>query len=137
MGMNSKNCELSRGGLANQSGVNAETIRYYEKIGLLPEPPRSDGGDRIYGESHLRRLSFIRRSRELGFTLDQIRGLLELVDGGDYTCAEVHSRTAAHLAEVQERLADLRKMEKVLRQIVDQCDDKLVPDCPIIDTLFA
>jgi len=102
----------------------------------VQDPPRSEGRHRIYGETHLRRLSFIRRSRELGFTLDQIRGLLELVDGGNYTCAEVHLRTAAHLTEVQERLADLRKMEKVLRRMVEQCDDKLVPDCPIIDALF-
>ena len=135
--MNSESCDLSRGGLAKQSGVNAETIRYYEKIGLLREPPRSEGGHRIYGNPDLRRLSFIRRSRELGFTLDQIRGLLELVDGGDYTCAEVHQRTAAHLIEVKQRLADLRKMEKVLRRMVAQCDDKLVPECPIIDALFA
>lgn len=135
--MNIKNRELSRGRLAKRSGVNAETIRYYEKIGLLPEPPRSHGGHRIYGETHLRRLSFIRRGRQLGFPLDQIRGLLELVDGGHYTCAEIHQRTAAHLTEVQHRLADLRKMERVLRQMVAQCDDKLVPECPIIDALFA
>jgi len=135
--MNIEKCELSRGRLAKRSGVNAETIRYYEKIGLLPEPPRSPGRHRIYGKAHLRRLSFIRRSRQLGFALGQIRGLLELVDGGDYTCAEIHLRTASHLTEVQHRLADLRKMEKVLRKMVAQCDDKLVPECPIIDALFA
>ncbi len=128
---------LSRGSLAKQSGVNAETIRYYEKLGLLPAPPRSTGGHRIYDETHSRRLSFIRRCRDLGFALNQISGMLELVDGGNYTCAEVRQRTQAHLDEVQGRLADLRRMEKTLRGMVAKCDDKLIPECPIIDALMA
>ena len=80
---------MTRGELGSATGCNIETIRYYERIGLLPEPPRSPGGHRLYEEEHLRRLTFIRRSRELGFTLEEVRGLLRLVDGGLYTCAEV------------------------------------------------
>ena len=87
--MKSEKSELSRGALAKFSGVNGETIRYYEKIGLMPHPIRSSGGHRIYDQSHLKRLSFVRRTRKLGFTLREIRALLELVDGDEYTCAEV------------------------------------------------
>ncbi len=91
----------------------------------------------VYDETHSRHLSFIRRCRELGFALNQISGMLELVDGGNYTCAEVRQRTQAHLDEVQGRLADLRRMEKTLRGMVAKCDDKLIPECPIIDALMA
>jgi hypothetical protein len=81
--------ELTIGRLAARTGVNIETIRYYERIGMIPPPPRSAGGQRRYEESHLRRLCFVRRCRELGFPLEEIRALLTLVDGGDYSCAEV------------------------------------------------
>ncbi|MDH3920601.1 MAG: MerR family transcriptional regulator, partial [Rhodospirillales bacterium] len=88
---------LTIGALSKNTGCNIETIRYYERIGLLPAPPRSAGGHRLYGEVLLKRLTFIRRGRELGFTLDDIRGLLGLVDGGAYTCAEVKALTLDHL----------------------------------------
>ena len=136
-GMASKIRELSRGAMAKQTGVNAETIRYYEKIGLMPDPPRSGGGHRVYDETHLRRLSFIRRGRELGFTLDDIRGLLDLVDTGHYTCAEVRDRTVVHLADVQQKIRDLKNMEDVLKDMVAECESESVPDCPIIDALFS
>jgi MerR family mercuric resistance operon transcriptional regulator len=135
--MNAPNRSYSRGLLAKQTGVNAETIRYYEKIGLLPGPPRSQGGHRIYDETHLQRLSFIRRGRELGFTLDDIRGLLDLVDTGHYTCAEVRDRTVVHLADVQQKIRDLKNMEHVLKDMVAECERESVPDCPIIDALFS
>ncbi|PPC92670.1 MAG: MerR family transcriptional regulator, partial [Methylocystis sp.] len=80
---------LSIGELSKQSGVNIETIRYYEKIGVMPAPDRSASGYRLYGADHLKRLNFVRRSRRLGFSLDEIRGLLRLVDGHAYTCAQV------------------------------------------------
>jgi len=128
---------LSRGLLAKQSGVNSETIRYYEKIGLMPEPVRSDGGHRVYKETHLKRLLFIRRCRELGFALEEIRGLLVLVDGGNYTCAEVRDRTTTHLNEIRQKIRDLQKMQRTLKIMVSQCDGELVPECPIIDTLFS
>ena len=127
---------LTRGVIAKRTGVNIETVRYYERIGLLPEPPRSAGGHRLYDEDLLRRLNFIRRSRELGFTLDEVRGLLRLVDGGDYTCGEVEILTRAHLGEVRHKLADLKRMEKVLREMVARCEGGEVPECPVIDALF-
>ena len=97
---------------------------------------RSDGGHRLYGEDHVKRLGFIRRSRELGFTLDEIRTLLGLVDGRRYTCAQVKRITVAHLDEVHRKVADLRKIERVLRNMAAQCDGGAVPTCPVIDALF-
>lgn len=135
--MKSDKIKLSRGSLSAKTNVNIETIRYYEKIGLMPDPVRSAGGHRIYGQSHLKRLSFIRRSRELGFTLQEIRELLELVDGGDYTCAEVHDRTTTHLADVTKKIQDLRKIQRTLKIMASKCDGDLVPNCPIVDELCA
>ena len=135
--MVSRKSGLLRGVLAKQSGVNGETIRYYEKIGLMPDPIRSEGGHRLYNDTHLRRLLFIRRCRELGFTLKEVRGLLELVDEGDYTCAEVRERTIVHLDDVRQKIRDLQKMQRTLKIMVSQCDGGLVPECPIIDTLFS
>ncbi len=127
---------LSRGLLAKRTGVNIETIRYYEKIGLLPEPPRTAGGHRIYDESLLKRLSFVRRCRELGFSLDELRGLLELVDGGSYSCAEVLESVQAHLQRINGKIRDLRKMQKTLRELSNQCTGEDVPGCPIVEVLW-
>ncbi|MGB3408591.1 MAG: MerR family transcriptional regulator, partial [Jannaschia sp.] len=91
---------LTRGDLARATGCNIETIRYYEKIGLLPDPPRTDAGYRIYSAAHATRLRFILRARELGFSMEDIRGLLGLEDGAAPTCAEVKERTERHLADV-------------------------------------
>ncbi len=127
---------LSRGQLAKQSGCKGETIRYYEQIGLLPPPPRTEGGHRMYGEEHLRRLSFIRRSRELGFTLKEIRDLLRLVDGGAYSCAEVRALTLDHLRDVRRKIADLKRLDRVLSEMAARCEGGEIPECPIIDALF-
>ncbi len=127
---------MTRSVIAERTGVHIETVRYYERIGLLPAPPRSEGGHRIYDEDLLRRLNFIRRSRELGFTLDEVRGLLLLVDGGDYTCGEVEVLTIAHLGKVRRKLADLKRMEKVLREMIARCEGGEVPECPVIEALF-
>ena len=135
--MKMSNKELSRGALASRSGVNSETVRYYEKIGLMPDPSRSSGGHRVYEQEHVKRLSFIRRTRELGFTLKEIRGLLILVDGGDYTCAEVRDRTLTHLDDVATKIRDLQKMQRTLKSISSKCDGGLVPDCPIVDALYT
>jgi MerR family mercuric resistance operon transcriptional regulator len=124
------------GSLSRGTGCKIETIRYYERIGLLPKPPRSQGGHRLYEEAHLKRLTFIRRSRELGFTLHEVRGLLRLVDGGSYTCAEVKALTLDHVAEVRHKLADLRKVKRVLEEMAAECDGGEVPECPIIDALY-
>jgi len=128
---------LSIGALSEQSGVNIETIRYYEKIGVMPAPARSAGGYRMYALEHLKRLGFIRRGRQLGFSLDELRGLLRLVDGHAYTCAEVHTLTLRHLTEVQRKIADLRRLELALADMAAQCTEDLVPECPVIDALFG
>ncbi len=127
---------LSIGQLSAETGCNIETIRYYERIRLMNQARRSSGNHRIYGEPDRRRLVFIRRCRELGFPVDDIRDLLRLVDGGAPTCAEVKSVTENHLAGVRRRITDLRKMETVLKGLVRECSGETIPDCPIIDTLF-
>ena len=128
---------LTIGALSKHTGCNIETIRYYERIGILPAPPRTEGGHRLYGRDHLKRLFFIRRSRELGFSLEEVRGLLSLVDGGDYTCAEVRSLTLKHAGEVKRKITDLRKMERVLKDMASQCAGGEIPECPVIDALFG
>ena len=127
---------LSIGVLSERSGVNIETIRYYEKIGVMPFPARSASGYRVYGAEHVRRLHFIRRGRELGFSLDELRGLLHLVDGHAYTCGEVHALTVGHLADIRQKIADLRRLERVMSDMAAQCSADQVPECPIIDALF-
>ena len=129
--------ELGIGALSKRTRVHVETIRYYERIGILPPPPRSAGGHRVYGADDLRRLVFIRRSRELGFTLEEIRTLLRLVGGGDYTCAEVRGVALDHLAQVRAKIADLQRMEETLAATIGRCDGSEAPDCPIIDALLA
>jgi MerR family mercuric resistance operon transcriptional regulator len=119
-----------------RSGCNIETVRFYEKQGLLPAPPRTAGGHREYDREHLKRLTFIRRSRELGFTLDQTRSLLGLVDGGEWTCAEVRAMTVEHSADVRRKIADLEKLAQVLDDMAAQCEGGAVPECPIVDALF-
>lgn len=127
---------LSRGKLAKLTDTNIETVRYYERMGLLPEPPRSNGGHRQYQSKHVKRLSFIRRSRELGFTLEQVRGLLRFADTSDFSCSDVKSMTLEHRDEVRQKISDLKKIERVLEQMADQCEGGQVPECPIIDALF-
>ncbi len=127
--------DLSRGQLARRTACNGETIRYYEKIGLLPPPRRSAGGRRLYDEKDVRRLVFIRRCRELGFRLDDIRGLLRLVDGGQYTCAEILALTHAHVAQIRTKIRDLRRMERVLTAMMADCKGGAAPECAIIDAL--
>ncbi|MBI3636892.1 MAG: helix-turn-helix domain-containing protein [Candidatus Rokubacteria bacterium] len=127
---------LSIGALSRDAGVNIETIRYYERIGVMPAPARTAGGFRKYREDHLKRLNFIRRGRELGFSLADLRGLLRLVDGHAYTCAQVRALTLKHLAETRRKITDLRRLEQVMADMAAKCTGKRVPDCPIIDALF-
>ena len=126
---------LSIGKLSQQSGVNIETIRYYEKIGVMP-PGRSAGGFRIYEPDHLKRLSFVRRGRQLGFSLDEIRNLLRLVDGHGHTCAEVHALMLSHLAEIRRKIRDLRRLQRAMAEMAARCSGESVPECPIVDALF-
>lgn len=128
---------MTRGWLSRKTGCNIETIRYYEKADLLPPPRRSDGGHRLYDPPDVRRLMFIRRCRELGFSLEEIRGLLKLVDGGEYSCGEVRDMTLAHADDIHKKVADLRRMERILKKMAAECDGGDVPDCPILDVLSA
>ena len=123
------------GEVARRLNIPSSTIRYYEKIGIMPEPPRSEAGYRLYDEEHYQRLLFIRRSRELGFTLEEIRGLLDLVGEGEYTCAEVRDRTSEHLVEVEAKIRDLKRIQRSLKAMIATCSDGSMPDCPIIDAL--
>lgn len=127
---------LSIGRLSARTGCNIETIRYYEKIGLLAAPPRTVGGHRVYGGDHAKRLGFIRRSRELGFSLDEIRALLGLADGEDYDCGQVKEITLRHLQSVKDKIRDLRKLERTLTTISNECEGGIAPSCPIIEALY-
>ncbi len=120
------------GALSQRTGVKIETIRYYEREGLVPNPPRTAGGHRSFDEDHLKRVTFIRRTRELGFSLEEVRGLLELVDGKPYTCNEVKTITLDHAKAVREKIADLRRLEKTLVRIAAECPGGVAPECPII-----
>lgn len=125
---------LGIGELSRLAQVHVETIRYYERIGLMPSPPRTDGGRRSYGAGHRRRLVFIRRSRELGFSLDEIRNLLRLAEEGA-ACGEVRAAALAHLADIRRKLADLRRMARVLADTAARCAGGDARSCPIIDAL--
>ncbi|MER2268575.1 MerR family transcriptional regulator [Methylobacterium oxalidis] len=128
--------DLTIGALSEGTGVNIETIRYYEKIKLLPAPPRTAGNQRIYDRAHRQRLTFIRRAREIGFSLEDIRALLTLVDRHAVTCGEVQDVADRHLITVRAKITDLRRMERVLKDMKAACAGGLVPDCPIMETLF-
>jgi MerR family mercuric resistance operon transcriptional regulator len=122
------------GELSRRTGCNIETIRYYERIGLMPAPPRR-GRYRSYGGDDVGRLGFVRRARELGFTLDDVRALQGLVADGQAACADVRTLAASHLQDVRSRLADLQRMERVLAASVRACDAGQNPGCPLIQAL--
>ncbi|MBI3827319.1 MAG: helix-turn-helix domain-containing protein [Candidatus Rokubacteria bacterium] len=127
---------IAIGRLAKDTGTNVETIRYYERVGLLPAPPRSEGGYRLYRVEHLKRLNFIRRARGLGFSIGEIRRLLRLGDERKRPCAEVRIVAEAHLKDVQAKIVDLRRMERVLKATVARCADGGGTHCPLIDALY-
>jgi len=128
---------FSIGDLSRHSGVNIKTIRYYERIKMLPAPPRTASGRRLYGPAETRTLAFIRRSRDLGFTLEEVRALLALGGPERAPCADVHKIASAHLANVRKKLSDLVKLESILAETVAQCSDGATPDCPVLDILDA
>lgn len=126
---------LTIGRLAAATGVNLETIRYYERIGLMPVPSRTPGGHRAYEDAHIRRLAFIRRARELGFGIDDIRALLALAEPAGGSCAEVREIAQAHLDNVRAKLADLGRLECVLAETVARCSGDPAPSCPVLEAL--
>jgi len=122
------------GALSAQTGCNIETIRYYERIGIIDPPPRC-GRYRDFGPGDIERLRFVRRGRELGFSLDEIRTLLGLAPRQDIHCNEVRDLAAKQLDSVRSRIADLRKMEKALSSLVRECDRSDDSRCPVVESL--
>jgi MerR family mercuric resistance operon transcriptional regulator len=129
--------DLLIGEMSRRTGVHIETIRYYERIGVMPRPKRSEGGQRLYNGPQLNRLAFIKRSRDLGFSLKQVLTLLTLVDSGAMACSEVHTLTVNHLKDVKSKITDLRKLERALKDLAAQCSLGNISDCPIVETLYG
>jgi DNA-binding transcriptional MerR regulator len=127
---------LTIGELGKATSTKVVTIRYYEQVGLLPAPPRTPGNYRAYGADHLHRLCFIRRCRDLGFKLDQVRDLLRLSSQEDQPCSKVNRISADHLTDIEHKLADLTRLADELRRINARCQGSgLIADCRIIDAL--
>lgn len=123
------------GELAKHSGTLVETIRYYEQAGLMPAPPRTPVGYREYRPEHLQRLIFLRRSRELGFSIEEIRSLLRLTEQRNQSCATVTRVAAQHLNDVRGKLADLRQLARGLQTLIDSCGGGQIADCKILEAL--
>jgi MerR family mercuric resistance operon transcriptional regulator len=123
------------GELSRQTGCKVETIRYYELQSLMPKPARTHGGHRLYTEKMRGRLMFIRRSRELGFSMGEIRDLLSLVDGEQVSCERVKLIAEEHLEDIRAKITDLKRMQESLSDLANRCSGEDIPDCPIIDSL--
>jgi len=126
---------LSIGDLSRATDTKVETIRFYEKTGLLPEPARTGGNYRAYERTHLNRLSFIRRARDLGFSLDQVRALLALSDDRSQSCEAIDVIARAHRDEVERKIKDLQALKTVLDKVLETCSCNIVADCAIIESL--
>jgi MerR family mercuric resistance operon transcriptional regulator len=127
--------DLTIGELSKLSGVKIETIRYYEQIKTLPPPPRTPGGRRIYDATHLRILAFIRRSRELGFSPDEVRALIRLGGPEKASCRQVREIAVHHLDDIRAKITDLRKLERLFAKTVARCTGTTAPVCPVLDIL--
>lgn len=127
--------DVTIGEAARLSGVKVPTIRYYESIGLLPSPPRSDGNRRVFEAGNLRRLSFIRHARELGFDIDAIRTLLELQDHPRQTCEAADMIARGHLSAVDRKIAKLRALKVELKAMIESCRHGKVENCRVIEVL--
>ncbi|PQJ35948.1 hypothetical protein BSZ35_16255 [Salinibacter sp. 10B] len=128
---------MTRGEVAEKAGVNPETLRYYERKELIPKPPRSDGGFRLYGDSYVDRLRFIQRAKDLGFTLAEIKDLLELRVDDEATCRDVKVQTEEKIDEVEEKIRALERIRKALTQLAADCEASQGPtsECPILDAM--
>jgi len=122
------------GRLSEEAGVHIETIRYYERIGLIPKPPRSAGGRRLYDTPAAERLRFIRRARDLGFPLDDVRSMLGL-GAGPMNCGEIFEIAARHRMDVRRRISDLRRLERRLHEMMKACSRDAVPNCALFEAL--
>ena len=130
------NESMTIGQVAANADVHVETIRYYQRLGLVAEPPRPLGGIRHYHTATVDRLRFIKRAQQLGFALDEVRSLLALEDG--QSCRETRNLAEKKLAVIEARVADLQRMRKLLKSLIDECDAGKRPRaCPIIATLSA
>ncbi|RMD89859.1 MAG: MerR family transcriptional regulator [Calditrichaeota bacterium] len=124
------------GELAKSAGVNIETIRYYERRGLIPEPPRRESGYRIYSDEDLQRLLFIRRAKELGFSLNEIKELLTLRMDPETTSYDFHQAVQVKLEKIEEKIIELQRIHKALKELLATCNGKLpLSECPILETL--
>lgn len=126
--------QITIGNLSEQTGVNIETVRYYERIALIPRPVRTRGGRRIYDAKDVQRLAFVRRARQLGFSIEEIRSLLQVAKGSG-TCRDVHAMTIHHRDVVRANIRDLRRLERTLSAAADRCSQNASPKCAIIETL--
>jgi MerR family transcriptional regulator, mercuric resistance operon regulatory protein len=124
------------GALSHKTGCNVETIRYYERSGIIPAPERGRNNYRSYTADHLNRLQFVLRCRELGFHLDEIRKLLLMIDGENITCSDVADIGRSHLQDVRLKIRDLRRLEQTLDVLVSGCQGGDTPDCAMLETLF-
>lgn len=128
---------FSIGDLAARSGTKVQTVRWYEEVGILPKAARTAGNQRLYTRADLDRLVFVRRGRELGFSLDEIRRLLSLADRADMACEEADVIARGHLREIRQKIAHLRALEAELERMVAQCSHGTVSDCRVIDALAS
>ncbi|GAC1554995.1 MAG: helix-turn-helix domain-containing protein [Beijerinckiaceae bacterium] len=126
---------VSIGEAARGSGVKVPTIRYYEQIGLLPAPPRTEGNRRHYNDSDLRRLTFIRHARKLGFEIEAIRRLLALADKPEQSCATADQIARAHLVEIDSRISRLTALRAEVQRMTEECAHGRVADCRVIEVL--
>ena len=126
---------ITRGELARRTGVNLETIRYFERVGILAAPPRTEGGHRIYDDTHVRTLGFVRRARNLGFTPEEVRAILDLGGPGRAPCAEVREIAAHHLEQVRSKIADLMEIERLLATTIKRCSGEADPECAVIEMI--
>jgi len=128
---------MTRGEVAEKAEVNPETLRYYERKALIPKPSRSDGGFRLYDDSYVERLRFIKRAKELGFTLAEIKDLLDLRVDDEATCQDVKARAEDKLGEVEEKIRSLQQIRDALARLAETCEETEGPtsDCPILDAM--
>lgn len=131
--------EFSIGQLAKQAKCKVETVHYYEKSGVMPEPPRTEGGHRVYALTHVKRLNFIRRCRELGFSIEKIKELLKLIDEPGHYCGEVKAMAILQSRDIQQKIEDLQRLQVGLNEMVRHCKgaDYSIEDCPIVEALYV